>query len=103
MRDHEERVVELDVGRARPSHAGEASADEEETTPIPQSIGVLYWMRDCHSVASQLKTYRRRHRDEDRAHREGHGQVGLLLTNMWWPQTMKERPLIATIAPTIAL
>jgi hypothetical protein len=22
---------------------------------------------------------------------------------MWWPQTMKERPAIATIAPTIAL
>jgi len=25
------------------------------------------------------------------------------LTNMWWPQTMKERPAMANIAPTIAL
>jgi hypothetical protein len=30
---------------------------KSETTPMAHSIGVLYWMRERHRVASQLKTF----------------------------------------------
>src|SRR5262245_29514925 len=76
-----------------------------EITPMAHNIGVVNRMRECQSVASQLKVFTA----EGTAMRmvntaKAMPRCGFMpLMNMWWPHTRKLSVPMATMAATIDL